>query len=168
MITTKQADKALAIFFKAINKAVVVARQYGDFDTRENEIDAADIASDLKAFYNLNADLQLQEQGITDKTVDYQQFFVKRTILYYKNDTKAITYKIRQNGHLTVDLYQPVNHILNVRLLKYKLPIKTYQTNIGITLTDFIPVLSKIADKETGVIALALVKDQGKLSLVYN
>lgn len=57
MITTKQADKALAIFFKAINKAVVVAQQYGNFATQENEIDAADIASDLKAFYNLNADL---------------------------------------------------------------------------------------------------------------
>lgn len=33
MITTKQADKALAIFFKAINQAVAVARQYGNFDT---------------------------------------------------------------------------------------------------------------------------------------
>lgn len=75
MITTKQADKALTIFFKAINQAVPIARQYGNFDTRENEIDAADIASDLKTFYNLNADLQLQEQGITDKTVNYQQFF---------------------------------------------------------------------------------------------
>jgi len=69
---------------------------------------------------------------------------------------------------LTVDLYQPVNRILNVRLLKYKLPIKTYQTNIGISLNDFIQVLNKIADKETGVIALDLVKDQDKLNLVYN
>lgn len=168
MITTKQADKALTIFFKAINRAVAVARQYGNFDTQENEIDAADIASDLKTFYNLNADLKLQEQGVTDKTVDYQQFFVKRTILYYENDTKAITYKIKQNGHLTVDLYQPVNHILNVRLLKYKLPIKTYQTNIGISLNDFIQVLNNIADKETGVITLDLVKDQDKLNLIYN
>lgn len=69
---------------------------------------------------------------------------------------------------MTVDLYQPVNRILNVRLLKYKLPIKTYQTNIGISLNDFIQVLNKIADKETGVIALDLVKDQDKLNLVYN
>lgn len=69
---------------------------------------------------------------------------------------------------MTVDLYQPVNHILNVRLLKYKLPIKTYQTNIGISLNDFIQVLNNIADKETGVITLDLVKDQDKLNLVYN
>lgn len=164
---TDQETNALNVFFNTINKAVAIANQYGKLNKQENEIDAADIASDLTTFYNLNADLKLQEQGIKDETVDYNQFFVKRTILYYNNDTKAITYKIKQNDHLTVDLYKPVNHILNVHLFKYQLPIKTCQTNIGISLNEFIKVLSKIANKETGIIELDLVKKQDQLTLVY-
>lgn len=164
---TDQETNALNIFFGTINKAVAIANQYSKLNQRENEIDAADIASDLTTFYNLNADLKLQEQGIKDETVDYNQFFVKRTILYYNNDTKAITYRIKQNGHLTVDLYKPVNHILNVHLFKYLLPIKTCQTNIDISLNEFIKVLNKIANKETGIIELNLVKKQDQLTLVY-
>ena len=166
---SKTERHALDVFFNTISKAANYAqahfaKDYGNINQNDNEINVDLLASNLKLYYTEHANKQLQQQKVLDISCDYTDFFINEILLSYQSGMRAVGFIIDSTGRLMVDVYYDKSSPFTN---KNKGIVKTFFAELGITSPLFIKTLQKVASQDTGNLPIDIIKQSNKLTVTY-